>query len=204
MAISPTPPPTITDLPPAPNASNPATFNTLANNFVAAQVVMQPEVNAATAWVEKTADEVYDNAVEAKLSADSAESSASAASYYGNWSSLTGVLNKPATVFHNDLFWMLNNNLANVASSEPALANADWRPRMQETILLVSGVQTIIDAASLPDKYQVTFVRPKAVIDAVVQTTAGNFKTSKGDFNEIEVGSMYGFTATVISGIWEV
>lgn len=204
MAVSPTTPPTITDLPPAPSTSNPSTFNTLANNFVAAQVTMQPEVNAANDWVEKTAGEVYDNAVEAKASADNALSAASDTNFYGNWSSLTGALNKPATVFHNDLFWLLNVNLADVTASEPTLVNTDWRPKMQETILLASGTQTIVDAAGLPDKYQITFVRPKAVLDAVVQTTTGNFKTSKGDFNEIIVGDMYGFTATCINGIWEV
>ena len=206
MAITPTPPPSVSELPPAPNSSTdtPSQFDTKANNTVAAQVLMVPQINTANDWVESTAQEVYDNALEAKASADNAATTAADTNFYGNWSSLTGALNKPATVFHNDLFWLLNVNLADVTLSEPALVNTDWRPKMQETNLLTSGTQTIIDAAGLPDKYQVTFIRPKSVLDAVVQTTTGNFKTSKGEFNEIIIGDMYGFTATCISGIWEV
>lgn len=52
---------------------------------------------------------------------------AALANYKGNWSSLTGALNKPATVGHVGGFWVLNVNLANVALSEPSLTNTDWQ-----------------------------------------------------------------------------
>jgi len=48
------------------------------------------------------------------------------ANYKGLWSSLTGSLNIPATVYHSDSYWVLNTNLADVTASEPSLLNADW------------------------------------------------------------------------------
>lgn len=47
------------------------------------------------------------------------------ANYKGAWSSLAGALNKPASVSHGGLFWLLENNLANVATSEPGMTS-DW------------------------------------------------------------------------------
>ncbi len=43
----------------------------------------------------------------------------------GLWSSLTGALNKPASVFHNGAVWKLLNNLADVTTSQPGVT-ADW------------------------------------------------------------------------------
>ena len=47
------------------------------------------------------------------------------ANFKGTWASLTGSLNKPATVFYNDLYWVLLNNLADVTASEPGISG-DW------------------------------------------------------------------------------
>lgn len=55
--------------------------------------------------------------------ADLAESYAN---YAGIWSNLSGPLNVPASVFHNDTFWMLLDDLADVTTSEPTGANPDW------------------------------------------------------------------------------
>lgn len=52
--------------------------------------------------------------------------------FKGNWSSLTGALNTPASVKHNNRYWALLNNLANVALSQPGVT-ADWQ-------LLTEGV----------------------------------------------------------------
>lgn len=65
----------------------------------------------------------------AKEQADRATTQADAAraiaNFAGVWSTLTGPLNKPATVYHAGLFYVLVNNLANVAASEPGVT-ADW------------------------------------------------------------------------------
>lgn len=210
MAIAPTAPPIVNNLPPAPNSGTdtPSEFDVKANNFVAGQVAMVGEENALSAWQNTTATQVYDNAVEAKSSADeaafSATASASASNYKGLWSSLTGALNKPATVFHNDLFWYLNTDLADVTASEPTISNANWQLGEGQVIILDGGVFNLFSASTVPEKYQVSFVRKKGVTDASVKLTGENFKTDKGDFDEIIIGDSYGFTATCISGIWEV
>ncbi len=78
-----------------------------------------------------------DNADDANVSAIAADASKTAAAasevntgalanFKGNWSALTGALNKPASVFHNGAFWALLNNLANVTTSQPGVT-ADWQ-----------------------------------------------------------------------------
>jgi hypothetical protein len=47
------------------------------------------------------------------------------ANFKGTWSSLSGALNKPASVLHSGRFWQLLNNLADVTASEPGVT-ADW------------------------------------------------------------------------------
>lgn len=87
--------------------------------------------------VEALADASYANAQDAQGSATAALSSKTAAAaseanvaalsnFKGTWESLAGALAKPASVFHNGAFWMLLNNLADVATSEPGVS-ADWQ-----------------------------------------------------------------------------
>ena len=54
-----------------------------------------------------------------------AEIVTSAANFKGQWSTLTGAFNVPASVFHNDQYWQLLNDLADVTLSEPGVS-ADW------------------------------------------------------------------------------
>ena len=49
-----------------------------------------------------------------------------AANFKGEWSTLAGALNKPACVKHGFRFWLLLNNLVNVAASVPSDGNPDW------------------------------------------------------------------------------
>lgn len=83
----------------------------------------------ATTFTDDRAASADSSASAAALSQSSAAASAAAAAassnYKGEWSSLSGALNKPATVSHNGAFWVLVNNLANVALSEPSVT-ADW------------------------------------------------------------------------------
>lgn len=80
------------------------------------------EINAATVQVD--ADKVA-AAASAASAAQSAASAAASSDFKGSWSSLTGSLNKPASVYHNGVFWVLLNNLADVTASEPGVS-ADW------------------------------------------------------------------------------
>lgn len=79
----------------------------------------------------------YNNALDAQGSAVAGAASAAAAAasqtnvsamsnFKGTWSSLTGALAKPASVFHNGAFWALLNNLADVTTSQPGVT-ADWQ-----------------------------------------------------------------------------
>lgn len=126
MPIVPTP---ITPLPTPPSTSDPVNFDTRADLFLGALPAFQTEAN-------NLATNAYNNAVSADSSASAAITSAvdannasmmalAAANFKGLWSSLTGALNKPATVKHNGKFWALLNNLANVAASQPGVS-ADW------------------------------------------------------------------------------
>jgi len=86
----------------------------------------------------------YNNAEEARLKALAAEGSAeaaaarlvdvqtaangafAAANYKGEWSTLSGALNVPATVTHLGRLWYLKLNLANVTTQAPALGSTYW------------------------------------------------------------------------------
>lgn len=83
------------------------------------------------------ADASYSNALDSQASATAAATSAADASnsaanlsaivnFKGLWSTLTGALNKPASVFHNGAYWALLNTLADVTASQPGVS-ADWQ-----------------------------------------------------------------------------
>lgn len=100
--------------------TSPTNYNTFAT-----------QANALALEVSGYADDALASANDAAASAVEADTSknlaAASADFKGLWSSLTGALNKPATVFHNGSFWALLNNLANVTTSTPSQSNADWQ-----------------------------------------------------------------------------
>lgn len=128
MAI--TAPTAITALPAAPDPNDRATFNTRAYPWAAAQAVMVSETNAV-------ATNVFNNATEAKTNADTvqtiADTAIAASNYKGEWSSLTGALNKPASVSHGGTFWVLSANLADVTAATPGVS-ASWVPVIMGSI----------------------------------------------------------------------
>lgn len=91
---------------------------------------LRPQINALAQNVFENATDVEDLAGltqnYAVTAADAATVSMSAANFKNLWSNLSGALNKPACVKHNGRFWLLLNNLANVAASEPGPSNPDW------------------------------------------------------------------------------
>lgn len=44
--------------------------------------------------------------------------------FKGNWSSLTGALNMPASVYHAGVYWQLTANLANVTTATPGVSGS--------------------------------------------------------------------------------
>jgi hypothetical protein len=84
----------------------------------------------AMEWTEIAANqtEVFANNAQtsANASATSASSAAAVANFKGLWSGLTGAQLKGISVLHNGAYWVLLNDLANVALSEPSPSNTDW------------------------------------------------------------------------------
>lgn len=120
MAV--TSPPSITALPNPPDPDDRANFNTLAYPWSVAQQTFATEVAAV-------ATNVYNNATDAATSAATASSASSAAiaaaNFVGAWSGLTGALNIPASVSHNNAIWLLTANLADVTAATPGVS-ASW------------------------------------------------------------------------------
>jgi len=91
-------------------------FITDTTSFASSLNTFKTEVNA-------TAVTMNGYAATATNAASTAQASAN---NKGNWSALTGALNIPASVNHNDSVWVLNVNLADVTLSEPTDINTDW------------------------------------------------------------------------------
>lgn len=111
----------ITPLPSAPAVTDTtAEFNSKAFAWVAALDDFTTETNALAAQVDA-------DAVTAAEGAAASEAAVAAANYKGEWSSLTGALNIPASVSHNGSVYVLTANLANVTTDEPGVTpSSKW------------------------------------------------------------------------------
>ena len=116
----------ITTLPPAPSRANPSTFSALADAFLAALATFATEANALQ--VDVNYKQVTASAAAVKASLASAAAALSedialaAANYKGAWSSLSGAATVPYCVSHNNAYWMLITNIANIADKVPGVA----------------------------------------------------------------------------------
>ena len=101
------------------------TSGVLATDIAANKV--QLAINVADVEAAKTAAEeaAATATAQASIAIAQADAARTIANFVGLWSTLTGPLNKPATVYHNGLYYALLNNLANVAASEPGVSS-DW------------------------------------------------------------------------------
>jgi hypothetical protein len=126
---SPVTPPDVI-LPSAYPALGSPTFNQEAYNAATSLPVAFTRQGAIAAATKTNADSALESAQAAQQSVVDASAAAgqaiSAANFKNLWSNLSGALNKPACVKHNGRFWLLLNNLANVAASEPGPSNPDW------------------------------------------------------------------------------
>ena len=143
-----------------------ANFNQEAYDFGSGQ-------RAVSERLGEIAQATYTNALSASESADAAQSAAvgaaasqeialAATAFKGLWSTLTGPLERPASVKHNGRFWLLLNDRANVAASQPGVS-ADWTSMDTGTVAqdvntnttmlpgVVYAVKTLGITLSLPD-----------------------------------------------------
>ena len=153
---------TITALPtPVPQRSDPTNFAARADLFLAALPTFATETNLVASEVNTNASTASSQAgiavSAANAATDAASQSLAAANFKGEWSTLTGALNKPACVKDNGRFWLLLNNLTNVTTSQPGVS-ADWTsidagtPITQvitSNTTAVVGVRYIIAASTL-------------------------------------------------------
>lgn len=120
-----------------PQRNDRSTFSTRVDSFITWLLdVFYGEFEAATTDLTNKVNATATNAANAAVSesnaltsknaaASSATDAAASAAFKGNWSSLSGALNMPASVAHNGNIWLLNTNLANVATKTPGVAT-EW------------------------------------------------------------------------------
>lgn len=95
-------------------------------------------IQTLVTWITNVVADAYQNALSAFESATSASASAASSeasslasagssNFKGDWSALTGPLNRPASVAHAGRTWLLLQDIANVASATPADGSAYWR-----------------------------------------------------------------------------
>ena len=127
---NPVDPPLIPNLPPAPLVTDtPEQFDDKAFPFAEALDPWGQSLNALAQSTKTNALAAKEGAVDAQASAaaaaGSAEAAKGAANMRGDWASLSGPINPPATVWHNGQYWSLLRAIPNVAASEPGVS-ADW------------------------------------------------------------------------------
>lgn len=130
----------LTPIGPSPSrGSAPESFAQSADNLLAVQLPrLVSEVNVLLPAIEGAA-------ASAAAAAASATSANASANYKGEWSSLSGALNIPASVSHLGVIYMLTSNTANVALITPGVS-AQWvvvntpPPEVPSYLLMAQGV----------------------------------------------------------------
>jgi len=116
--------PTLTAPPAAPiRGQDPTVFANRTNAYLAFITSNVSDLTAAIDWQNTVFNETEADSVSAVNAAAIAQASAN---FAGLWSSLTGSLDVPASVFHSDNYWQLLVDLADVTASEPGVS-ADWK-----------------------------------------------------------------------------
>ena len=134
-------PPLVTD--------DPATFDTKAFQYVQDQSALAGQINTIAGETDSNAAAASASASDAQAAAASAddveEVVLSAANFKGQWSSLTGSLSVPSSVFHDGTYWQLLNNLADVTTSEPGVSG-DWAAINASTFWTPISTSQTLDA----------------------------------------------------------
>ena len=133
------------------------------------------------------AGNAHTNALSSVESAQAAQQSAidagnaaapalAAANFRGLWPDLSGALNKPACVKHNGRFWMLLNNLQDVAESEPSGTSPDWTSLDAGT----SVSQTLSEAAVVNSIAGVTYIIAASSVTVILPAPGTQAKGDGG------------------------
>ena len=161
----------ITALPTPPSRTDPANFASRADAFMAALPTFATEANALQTDVNAKQVATAASAAEAAVSLSetklASQAALDAANFKGYWNTLTGALNKPASVIHSGKFWILLNNLVNVATSQPGVS-ADWAESLQDGIV---NTQKLADSAVTSAKMANGSATGSKLGDDVVVTT---------------------------------
>ncbi len=113
----------ITALPtPAPNTSDPSTFDARADALFGAFPAMITQANALETNVNSKETTVVAKEI---LCTAAAAVALAASNYKGEWSAQVGAAVVPYAVSHLSKFWQLSSNLANVAAKTPG-TDAEW------------------------------------------------------------------------------
>lgn len=107
-----------------------ATFNSRAFALVAALSTFVTEANALEVAADADATSAASNAT---IAANSASAATGAANFKGEWSTLTGALNIPASVSYSGKVYILTASVSNVAAEVPGVSSK-W--------ILAGGVST--------------------------------------------------------------
>lgn len=106
-------------------------FRGVVANPASSTALLQTQIDAAQASFSTQVTSATNSATAAAASATLAQTAqtlaTALANYKGLWSTLTGALAIPASVFHNGVFWALLSNLANVTTATPGVS-ASWTP----------------------------------------------------------------------------
>lgn len=141
-------------------------FANNADDWLAYQAPLAADYNSLATYIDGIAVTIDADATAAANSATAAANSeavaVASANFKGTWSSLSGALNKPASVLHNDEYWQLLNNLADVTASEPSVTG-DWASTTVPNKVAPKTAGATLSTA-LPNELQdgSTFIMPLA------------------------------------------
>lgn len=159
----------ITALPTPPTRDDPSNFAQRADDFLAALPAFATETNAVAAEVE--AGRVAVDAQTA-LVLPAASAALGAANYKGVWSSMSGAVALPASVYHAGRFWIALEAIANVATETPGVSSK-WAPLLDDVGVLGFFATTTAPAGWLKANGAAVSRTAYAALFARIGTTFG-------------------------------
>ena len=151
-------PPTALTVPIYPQLGSPA-FNQEAYSYGSS-------MPAVAAGMQALADNAFNNA---NVAVQAAAGAQTITAFKGLWSGLTGALAVPATTLHNNTYWVLLSDVANVAAETPGVS-AKWAPQvLQSSAVGAANLNMLVNGGS----YSVSSPTngPVGVTDAIVNVT---------------------------------